>query len=304
MTQPPSPLKPLFACPFLKNNPAKYGGPVWKCHERGLSRIRDVKQHLERRHSCPLHCIRCFQQFRTEEELAFHVRVPTPCAVVGHPEAPDGITNEQKAQFKKSPSRLANDYEAQWFHLYQIVFPNHKHLPPATAYLSEDGYQDVAAYQDFIMKECPRIFANDFPDVDAERLHQRVRGALQVVNQEWAQRGCVRPEAPLPPAIDWSTSRQSSIENTPSTYSSPASETYPYSWQSISTFDVNQGPIAESAAVRGVRSDIRKDIYRGQDGTIAMSYGEEHTDLIFDTIPEQMWHSEDFPDGRYTDDWL
>jgi len=45
-----------FACPFFKKDVVRYH----TCGERELKRIKDVKQHLERRHYIRYYCPRCW----------------------------------------------------------------------------------------------------------------------------------------------------------------------------------------------------------------------------------------------------
>ncbi len=63
--------KPLLACPFYKWDAHKYHD----CLRYGLRRIKDVKQHVYRRHTKPdLYCAVCYQVFSSADARDAHVR--------------------------------------------------------------------------------------------------------------------------------------------------------------------------------------------------------------------------------------
>ncbi|KAK4443321.1 hypothetical protein QBC34DRAFT_212214 [Podospora aff. communis PSN243] len=62
---------PSFACPFWKLRPF---GNHQGCHRHRLSRVRDVKQHLTRKHTPAAYCQRCFQVFETAAGLYEHIQ--------------------------------------------------------------------------------------------------------------------------------------------------------------------------------------------------------------------------------------
>jgi len=109
--------KKNFACPFAKAHPSKYGC----CFSKILSRIRDVKQHLDRSHYPKFYCSRCSTIFSDEECHQQHVANPAglfcpPCSQL------DGITHEQRRQISRK-SNPKQSVEQQWFALWDIVFP-------------------------------------------------------------------------------------------------------------------------------------------------------------------------------------
>ncbi|KAK1674213.1 hypothetical protein BDP55DRAFT_190563 [Colletotrichum godetiae] len=60
-----------FACPFYRNNAARHTA----CLGLKMLRIRDVKQHLQRRHSEPLYyCTTCYKRFTTVSEKSQHMQ--------------------------------------------------------------------------------------------------------------------------------------------------------------------------------------------------------------------------------------
>ncbi|KAK0613636.1 hypothetical protein B0T14DRAFT_282884 [Immersiella caudata] len=112
---------PTFACPFLKKDPIAHQ----QCCMFVLSRIRDVKQHLRRRHQMPIYCPRCVKIFDNEDDRDEHV-VEMNCP--RRPGKPDGITERQKkALSEKAPA--SQSPETQWFGIFKILFPDHETLP-------------------------------------------------------------------------------------------------------------------------------------------------------------------------------
>lgn len=141
-----------FACPYTKKDPMSYRD----CYKYKLSRIRDVKQHLARCHRNPLYCPRCMGTFETEEERDEHIR-EFSC-----PSRPsirmDGITESQKSQLAKKSAPNASP-EAQWFAVFDIVFPGHEPRP-LSPYVDSELLQDITHYQDFLTSHGPRIISD------------------------------------------------------------------------------------------------------------------------------------------------
>lgn len=94
---------PSLACPYLLHNPKKYRN----CRTMTLKRIRDVKQHVRRDHQ--------------------------------KAEDPEGVTAEQREILGQKPDRkLYKDMEAQWYLVWDIIFPHRKEERPSSPYLQDD----------------------------------------------------------------------------------------------------------------------------------------------------------------------
>lgn len=107
-----------FACPFQKLDPLKHHD----CLKYALNRIKDVKQHVYRRHKQPdYYCARCFDIFKTADARDEHARSKN----CDNLEAPsfEGITEAQRNRLNKSSSR-GIDPQEQWFEMWDIIFPN------------------------------------------------------------------------------------------------------------------------------------------------------------------------------------
>lgn len=144
--------KSTFACPYAKKDPMSYKD----CYRYTLSRIRDVKQHLARCHRNPPYCPRCRGIFQTEDERDEHIR-DVPCPL--RPSIKfEGITESQRRQLaKKSASNTS--LEAQWFTVFDILFPGHDPRPQSP-YIDNELLQDITLYQDFLTSNGPRILSD------------------------------------------------------------------------------------------------------------------------------------------------
>ncbi|KAK0711891.1 hypothetical protein B0H67DRAFT_302627 [Lasiosphaeris hirsuta] len=134
----------VFACPFLKKDPVAHRG----CCGYALKRIRDVKQHLGRKHSMPIYCPRCIETFELEDQRDAHVR-DVRCAQRPHAK-PEGITEANKRQLaKKSPANQTQ--EEQWYGIFDTLFPEHGERP-LSPYMDKALSRTSTAYQAYLEK--------------------------------------------------------------------------------------------------------------------------------------------------------
>lgn len=106
-----------LACPFQKEDPHRHH----ECLKYVLNRIKDVKQHIYRRHKKPdYYCARCSEIFKTADERDEHSRSKN-CDKLGVPDF-EGISEVQKNLLNKSSSR-GLDIQGQWFEMWDIIFP-------------------------------------------------------------------------------------------------------------------------------------------------------------------------------------
>ncbi|KAH8753536.1 hypothetical protein F5883DRAFT_384699, partial [Diaporthe sp. PMI_573] len=143
--------KLTFACPYTKKDPMSYRD----CYRYTLSRIRDVKQHLGRCHRNRIYCSRCMGTFRTEVERDEHNREAS-CPL--RPIRFDGITESQREQLGKKSASSTSE-EAQWFVVFDILFPGHDPRPQSP-YIDRELLQDITLYQDFLTSNGPRILSD------------------------------------------------------------------------------------------------------------------------------------------------
>lgn len=132
--------KRSWVCPWYKKNPLKYH----ECSKYKLQRIKDVKQHIWRKHTKPdIYCPRCFELFRTAKERDEHVR-EGGCESKAGPEF-EGISEDQKKELAQ-PQRGKNDVE-QWNCIWKILFP--QTCPPKSPYLGNGWEESLPLLRNF-----------------------------------------------------------------------------------------------------------------------------------------------------------
>ncbi|KAH8899033.1 hypothetical protein GQ53DRAFT_817238 [Thozetella sp. PMI_491] len=143
--------KRFLACPFWKRHRDSH----FRCSKLALNRIRDVKQHLNRRHYQEFHCPRCFTIFEEEQALDSHIRGQIVC----QPSSGrlDGMSHHQhRALCKKSkPNQSA---EEQWFVIWDILFLGHER--PESAYVDPEFSEDFHEFQRFTQRRGPELLEN------------------------------------------------------------------------------------------------------------------------------------------------
>lgn len=106
-----------LACPFQKLDSHKHH----QCLKYALHRIKDVKQHIYRRHKQPdYYCARCFEIFKAADVRDEHARSNHCKNLVGP--GFEGISEDQKIRLNKSSSR-GLDPQEQWFEMWDLIFP-------------------------------------------------------------------------------------------------------------------------------------------------------------------------------------
>lgn len=137
----PHPSQPL-ACPFSKLDGNRYYG----CLKFELRRVKDVKQHISRKHSTPeFYCSRCWDTFPDRVRRDKHVKVAL-CETQPEPLF-EGISDEQREQLKRTGKRGASTVQ-QWYGIWDILFPGKDR--PRSIYL-ENFMEETLGY---IRKRC------------------------------------------------------------------------------------------------------------------------------------------------------
>ena len=104
--------KPSLACPFFKLDPNTYQD----CRRYELKRVKDVKQHLHRKHSNTSCCPRCSTAFDSAESLAEHHRSVQLCDLRDVPDV-NRITEAQWGMLSQYHGR-GKRIEDQWSDIY------------------------------------------------------------------------------------------------------------------------------------------------------------------------------------------
>ncbi|KAI1206053.1 uncharacterized protein F4807DRAFT_464063 [Annulohypoxylon truncatum] len=130
-----------LACPFAKNDPLKHQA----CFSKRLSRIRDVKQHLARKHTPEFYCSRCSAIFLDHDKLQAHIGNAAGLFCTPSPLL-EGISQHKRSQLsRKSNPRLTA--EEQWFSMWDIIFPDHPR--PDSAYIDFGFSRDFCSYREY-----------------------------------------------------------------------------------------------------------------------------------------------------------
>lgn len=167
-----------FACPFWRVNPSGNTD----CLILKLSRPRDVKQHLQRRHfhSTPP-CPKCKSQFSSMDAFGNHIR-SDQCTLVqvdSHFYS-QSVPPELQDELKK-PAKKSLDQEAQWYAIWSLLFP--KLPPPETPYLDtvlEEAVGVVQTFWDQQGDDFSERFLEENPDcqMNAEHVRSLLSGFL------------------------------------------------------------------------------------------------------------------------------
>lgn len=207
-----------FACPYTKKDPMSYRD----CYKYKLSRIRDVKQHLARCHRNPPYCPRCMVTFGTEEERDEHVR-ESSCPLRSLITL-DGINETQRSRLGRKSAPNTSP-EAQWFVVFDIVFPGHTPRP-ASPYVDSELLQDITLYQDFLTTQGPRLLSEvlaqrgavtwNLPDEEHNlaAFQQTVfEDGLGVIFDHWLARRSNSFQAPNMPSSSASTGQDTPLSS-------------------------------------------------------------------------------------------
>lgn len=139
-------LERTLACPYLKKDPIAHHG----CSNYRLSRIRDVRQHIYRRHTPNFYCQRCLNtDFQDNQSLQSHIIAGT-C----HREdsvAPFLSLHQQRQLSRKSNPRLSE--EDKWFAIWKILFVTAQQ--PLSAYIDTSLTGDMRGFREYCLARGP-----------------------------------------------------------------------------------------------------------------------------------------------------
>ncbi|KXH50824.1 hypothetical protein CSIM01_01673 [Colletotrichum simmondsii] len=153
-----------LACPFYKADKRTHN----RCSLLQLNRIRDVKQHLYRKHMQPHYCSRCGRQFETQTEERCHTRQQDCSKRANQP--PDGITHDQQKELKERVDRKLAVKE-QWFAVWAIVFPDMP--PPESPYVYSPTREVATNMRNYWQESAAEMLvahADRMPGIDRERV--------------------------------------------------------------------------------------------------------------------------------------
>jgi len=180
---------PPLACPFVKFDPLKHD----KCYTFVLKGISRVKQHLERVHSIPAHCPRCYAVFRNNAEARDkHVREGI-CQTV--PERYlEGI---DEATMRKLKRRITSkSVQESWYSIYTLLFPGAN--KPESPFMDTTLSAELSAFRDFCTHEGRNIVTSlthanmhawEYQSDQVEEFTRHVfQGAIEQLFLQWGNR--------------------------------------------------------------------------------------------------------------------
>ncbi|KAH7321332.1 hypothetical protein B0I35DRAFT_477828 [Stachybotrys elegans] len=141
-----------FACPFFRKNPYKYTD----CANKKLTRIRDVKQHIQRKH-CQMsnYCPVCYKSFSSAARRDGHIR-SRHCKPRPPPRMRNRDAISQTTQQRLSDRVDRNlTQEEQWKTLWDILFPNDQ--PPDNPYMGTTVDEVTRMFRECWFTERPHI---------------------------------------------------------------------------------------------------------------------------------------------------
>ncbi|KAK3314483.1 hypothetical protein B0H66DRAFT_605429 [Apodospora peruviana] len=131
----------LFSCPFYKHNSMRN----MNCVRLRLTRVRDVKQHLVRRHRRPIYCPTCGTVFPDSQICAAHI-VARTCLRPARGVDIEGVDESQSIALARRVNRSL-DERAQWFSIWDILFPDSP--KPSSPYLSNHFEEIFGMMKDY-----------------------------------------------------------------------------------------------------------------------------------------------------------
>lgn len=156
----------LLACPFYERDRYKYQD----CFRYQLRRIKDVKQHINRKHRKPeFYCSRCFLIFPTADSCDVHMRSAS-CEMRADPQY-DGITAQQKTTLTQYVSRSKSIVE-QWYDTWDTIFPDQPR--PKSVYLGNYFEEMMPLLRAIWNSRQSKIISNVVHTYRFEGLDQRV----------------------------------------------------------------------------------------------------------------------------------
>lgn len=280
----------VLACPYWKRDSEKYRA----CCKLAHKRIRDVKQHLHRRHTPEFYCQRCFETFEDGTRHEIHVASITPCVRPTGAQLEGLSTTQSRALTRKSDRRLTE--EKQWFAVWDIVFPGINR--PGSAYVDLELSEDMISFQEYWENRGHDILIREMDSSGIWNLSQEER---DVQGRHILARGLTRIYA------QWSNRRSLAISpSTSSTVSNSLSES-----QSIGLPTL---PTPSSSASGSRPSDVVASNYQHQQASVDPALRQANIpevplnpeDIIAVTVP-QAQTSQDLeigtPNHNFTSDF-
>lgn len=155
---------PPFACPFFKRDPYHH----MECINYKLRRVRDIKQHLQRKHYQPyLYCPTCHQTFSGATDRDSHIQ-SRRCS----PQCPptldglDGVSQEKQELLNTCVDRSAAAFD-QWYSIWNTLFPGQDR--PSSPYLGNYFQENFGMIRELWGQEGRSIVGELFQVTEEQR---------------------------------------------------------------------------------------------------------------------------------------
>lgn len=141
-----------LACPFYKDHPLKYQD----CLKYDLRRVKDVKQHIYRKHTKPdFYCARCFKEFSTAESRDEHTVEPR--CIRKEKSQFDGISSSQRKLLNSYVDRTQTAQE-QWYSIWKVLFSDK--AQPSTCFVGSYFEEITSQLREFWGQEHTEIVSS------------------------------------------------------------------------------------------------------------------------------------------------
>ncbi|KAF5489815.1 hypothetical protein CGCS363_v012081 [Colletotrichum siamense] len=253
-----------LACPYFKKDRRAYGS----CCGRKLSRIRDVKQHLKRRHYLPIYCSFCNEVFTDEKIRDQHV-IRRNCERGTWPE-PEGVSLMQQQELNRRANRQLPEDE-QWHAIFRILFPDAPR--PSSAYIDPSLSDSALAYQEYVTVRGPEILRRTLAESgavvtlnetnvdDVDNFLRHILGeGLEAIAKAWAEE-----KAPV----------AGEMANT--------GVVTPSEGESLEMINASASSVFPSGSLSSASMPDYSDYARSHPDVFSWS---EHHDLLFNQIPD------------------
>ncbi|TDZ13632.1 hypothetical protein Cob_v013181 [Colletotrichum orbiculare MAFF 240422] len=140
-----------FACPFFKYDRVKH----FNCLHFRLLRVKDVKQHILRKHH--FFCGNCKEVFPDSKKCEEHIAMGPVCQTKRRPRreataARDALSERQRRSLSEKPKPSLTETE-RWFALWDVLFPR-RSFPglrqPPSPFLESEVHEAITMVQQLV----------------------------------------------------------------------------------------------------------------------------------------------------------
>ncbi|KAL0777214.1 hypothetical protein CaCOL14_006732 [Colletotrichum acutatum] len=146
-----APASKRLACPFYTFDRVRH----LRCAHFHLKRVKDVKQHLLRKHR--FHCRGCYEGFKDKEKFRDHARNSQQCqAGTGNSQSAgieEGFSEDQVSVLQQRINPRDEDHS--WYSIWKILFPGQP--TPASPFLKSDVEEVISTVCELWEKNIDKV---------------------------------------------------------------------------------------------------------------------------------------------------